>query len=158
MKTTIIILGLAALSFTSVNATTEFETYVLDQQESASTIVEHSQQNQLAFVNEEIAGNTGESANADNTVFDPRSVINTTYTRTVEDIIAEDKLITESKEIAFQPLSLDYTVEDRIEEDNQIIESNLSNEVYPLDFDRINRTAPSVKINNAALKNSDLKL
>jgi hypothetical protein len=29
------------------------------------------------------------------------------------------------------------TIEDEIEEDNRIIESNISNEVYPLDFDKI---------------------
>ena len=39
MKTTIIFLGLVALSFTNANATTEFETQVLDQQESATLIV-----------------------------------------------------------------------------------------------------------------------
>ena len=42
----------------------------------------------------------------------------------------------------FLPLSIERTIEDYISEENKIIESNISNEVYPLDFKKIN---PSVK-------------
>jgi hypothetical protein len=158
MKTTIIILGLVALSFTNANATTEFEAQVLDQQESATVNVESTQQSQLVFVNEEISNNTGESGNADTAVFDPKSVMEAAYTKTVEEIIAEEKLITESKEMPFQPLSLDYTLEDRVEENNQIIDGVITNEVFPLDFEKINGNIQCAKMNNSALKATDLKL
>jgi hypothetical protein len=158
MKSTITILGFVALSFTNANATTEFETQVLDQQESATLIVENTQQNQLVFATKEISDNAGDSNNTETAVFDPKSVIETTYVKTVEDVILQDKLITESKEAAFYPLSLGYTAEDRIAEDNQIIESAFSNEAFPLDFDKINSNIQCVKMNNNALKNADVKL
>lgn len=155
MKTSIIFLGLVALSFTNANATTEFETQVLDQQESTTLIVENTQeQNELVLLNEGISSKTGKSE-VETAVFDPKSVIKTTYVKVVEDVIAEDKLITDSNEVVYQPLFSGFTFEDRIAEDNQIIEGSISNEVFPLDFNKINR---SVKINNNAIITADLKL
>lgn len=151
MKNSIILLGLVALSFTTANATTMFETQVLDQQESATVIVENTTEQNQMVLTEATSNNTGETNTA---VFSPNSVIET-YTKTAEEVVAEDKLITESKEVAYQPLSLGYTFEDRIAEDNQIIEGNISNEVFPLDFNKINRAA---KINNSAVINTDIKL
>lgn len=154
MKTTIIFLGLVALSFTNANATTVFETQFLDQQESATVIVESTiKQNQLILV-EETSNNTGEINEADKAVFSPNTVVKS-YAKTIEDVVAEDKLITEGKEVGYQPLTLGYTFEDRIAEENQIIEGTISNEVFPLDFNKIDRPA---KINNNAIVTSDLKL
>ena len=145
MKSSIIFLGLVALSFTNANATTKFETEVLDQQESATLILEAS--------NNEVSNET------DTAVFNPNSVIKTTYVKTIEEVIAENKLITESNEEAVQPLSLDTTLEDRINEDNQIIESTISKEFFPLDFEKINRKTQCSKVysNNATIT-VDLKL
>ncbi len=146
MKTTIIFLGLVALSFTNANAMTEFETQILDQQESATLILEASNINEVS--------NEIETA-----VFNPNSVIKTTYVKTIEDVIAENKLITESQEESVQPLSIDTTIEDRIEEDNQIIESTISKEFFPLDFEKINCKVQSIKVyNNNATITVDLKL
>ena len=144
MKTSIIFLGLVALSFTNANAATKFETEVLDQQESATLILEAS--------SNEVSNET------DTAVFNPNSVIKTTYVKTIEDVIAENKLITESKEEAVQPLSLDTTLEDRIEEDNQIIESTISKEFFPLDFEKINSKTQCSKVYNNATITVDLKL
>lgn len=145
MKSTIIILGLVVLSFTNANAATEFENQFLDQQESASLILESS--------------NTGVSNETETTIFDPKSVITTTYVKTIEEVLAENKLITESKEEAFQPLYLATTIEDRIAEDNQIIESTVSNEVFPLDFEKINSKIQCVRAqNNSANITVDIKL
>lgn len=145
MKSSIIFLGLVALSFTNANATTKFETEVLDQQESATLILEAS--------NNEVSNET------DTTVFNPNSVIKTTYVKTIEDVIAENKLITETKEEAIQPLELNTALEDRINEDNQIIESTISNEFSPLDFQKINSKTQCSKVyNNNAAITVDLKL
>jgi hypothetical protein len=153
MKNSIILLGLVVLSFTNANATTEFETQVLDQQETATVNVENTQdENQMVFASQEV------SAEEATETLDPQSVLKTVYAKTAEDRIAEDKLITESKEENVQPLSLGFTTEDRIAEGNQIIESQITNEVFPLDFDKINRSVITIISNNNALKVTELKL
>jgi hypothetical protein len=144
MRTSITFLGLIALSFTNANAITAFETQVLDQQESATLIVETS--------NNEVADLT------DTTVFNPNSVIQSTYVKSVEEIIAENKLITQSQEDKVQPLSIQVSDEETIAEDNQIIESTVSEEVYPLNFEKINRTVKSVRVDNNTAITVDLKL
>ena len=59
--------------------------------------------------------------------------------KTMEEVIAEDNKIIESK-IKSNPTSeMESTIEEVIKQDNQIIESNLTNEVFSLDFDSINR-------------------
>lgn len=136
MKSTIIFLGLVALSFTNANATTEFETQVLDQQESATLILETSNNNEV-------------SNETDTTVFNPASVVETTYVKTIEDEINENKLITESQDETVQYLSLETTLEDRISEDNKIIENTISNEFFPLDFEKINSKIQCVKVYNS---------
>ena len=142
MKSTIIFLGLVALSFTNANAATEFETEVLDQQESASVV--H---------NNEVANET------DAAIFNPGSVIKSTYVKTVEDVVAENKLITEAQEEFAQPLSIATTIEDQIAEDNQIIESTTSKDFFPLDFEKINSKIQCIKVyNNNATITVDLKL
>lgn len=98
-------------------------------------------------------------SNETDTVFNPNSVITTTYVKTIEDMIAENKLITESQEETVQPFSLETTIEDRIAEDNQIIESTISKEFFPLDFEKINHKIQCVKVyNNNATITVDLKL
>jgi|SRR6218665_66863 len=158
MKTSIIFLGLVALSFTSVSATNEFKFQDLDQQELATLInLEKNQVNQLVAANpvsEEIVKDT----TLDTAIFSPSSVMKTTYIKTTEDVIAENKLITESKEETVQPLSIDFAVEQRIAEDNQITESTVSNVTYPLDFEKINRTVKAAKVYNNAIISADLKL
>ncbi|MGC4041336.1 MAG: hypothetical protein QM710_11260 [Flavobacterium sp.] len=156
MKSTIIFLGLAALSFSTVNAAA-FKSQDLDQQELATLTVENTQQSQVAFVNEATSSNIGDVNTADTAVFSPSSVVESTV-KTIDEVIAENKQVTESKDEAAQPLSLGYTIEDRIAEDNQIIESTVSNETFALDFKKINRNAKPARINNSALKTTDLKL
>jgi hypothetical protein len=149
MKATITILGLAVLTFTNANAAIEFKSQDLIQQELTTLNVENTQ---------EFSNTTVENNGYDAVVFDPNSVIATTYAKTVEDVIAENKTITETQEEEVLPLSLGYTIEDRIAEDNQIIESTTSNEVLPLDFEKINHTLKSIKANNNAIITADLKL
>ena len=159
MKSSITFLGLVALTFTTANATNNFKSQDLDQQESATIIVVNTQnESQLAFVNRDLSNSSLENTGTDTVIFNPNSVVQSGYVKTIEDVITENKLITESQEVAAQPLSLGYTLEDRISEDNQIIESTVSNESYALDFEKINHTAKYVKMNTDALKTSDLKL
>lgn len=158
-KTSMIFLGLVALTFTTANAATEFETQVLDQQESATyNVVNAQNESQLVFVSEGFSNNIIENSEADVAIFNPNSVIKTTYVKTIEEVITENKLITEGQEDITQQLSIATTIEDSIAEDNQIIESHVSNEVYPLDFNKINHAIKAVKCYNNAAITVDLKL
>ena len=83
------------------------------------------------------------------------AIIASNYKKSIEEIIADDKKITESKEEVYQPLYYGRTVEEVIKQDNQIIESDLSNEFYPLDFDLINKILKEVKVKE--FKNDNFK-
>lgn len=159
MKTSIIFLGLVALSFTSVNATNEFKSQDLDQQEFATlTSVERNSVSQLGNANPESEITVLNRNTADTAIFSPNSVMKAAYVKTTEEVIAENKLITESKEEADQPLSIDFALENRIAEDTQIIENTNLNVTYPLDFEKINRNVKATKVNNNAIITADLKL
>lgn len=158
MKTSIIFLGLVALSFTTANAANEFKSQDLDQQEFATlSSVENNQTNQLVAANPESEGVVKDNT-SDTAIFSPSSVMKTAYVKTTEEVITENKLITEGKEEAVQPLSIDFAAEERIAEDNQIIESTISNVTYPLDFEKINRTVKAAKVYSNAIITADLKL
>ncbi|MGV3696113.1 hypothetical protein [Flavobacterium sp.] len=146
MKNSIILSALVVFAFTTSNATTTSKSQDLEQQEF--TIVSFaSQQSQSAFEN-----------TAAESIFKPESVIESVYVKTMDEVIAENKLITESKEESVRPLSIATTIEDRIAEDNQIIESTVSNEMYPLDFEKINRSVKGITAKNNAVITVDLKL
>lgn len=70
----------------------------------------------------------------------------------IENIIEENKKITESQEEIVQPLYINQTIEEVIKEDNQIIESNLVDETFPLDFELINKSENAIK--NETFKNT----
>ena len=65
--------------------------------------------------------------------------------RTIEEIIEEDKKITEFQDEGAQPLITNTTTEEVIKENNQIIESTSTNEVYPLDFELIKKYENALK-------------
>ncbi len=159
MKSTIIFLGLVALTLTTTNAANEWKSQDLDQQELTTLNVAETQNgSQLAFVNQVTLSSVTENNSTEEGIFNPSSVITTSNVKTAEELIAENILIIESQEESIQPLYNVTTIEDRIAEDNQIIESTISNEVYLLDFEKINSAFKSVKINNNAIITADLKL
>ncbi len=158
MKTSIIFLGLVALSFTNANAATNFKSQDLNQQESATVYVDSTnEQNQLVLNSQEVIESTPNYTDADTLVFSPSSVVKSSYLKTMEDEVAENKQIIDSREEIYQPLSIGYTTTDRITENNQIIESNVSNEAAPLDFKKINRKVRPAVI-SSAIKAKSLKL
>lgn len=81
------------------------------------------------------------------------AVLSSNYKKSIEETIEDDKKITESKEMPFQPLYLGTTIEDIIRIDNQIIESTIFNEVAPLDFELINKSKSA--LNNFEFKSKD---
>lgn len=159
MKSTIIFLGLALVTVTNTKANQLLEQEVLQQDavavtsvttQNADLILNNVQSSKRATIN-----NTGDTA-----VFNPDSVLKSTSAKSVEALVNENKLITEANEDVYQPLCLEMSVQDKIQEDHQIIESTNSEEVFPLDFEKINRTAQciiKVDLNNTALP-VDIKL
>src|SRR5690349_10424785 len=119
MKTTIIFLGLAVLNFTNGKAANELNAQDLVQQE-ATISVDNAEQSQLVLVNKEIAKITLENTGEEAAIFNPNTVIKSTYTKALDQVVAENKLITDSEEEIFQPIVLEMSLEDRISESNQI--------------------------------------
>lgn len=140
MKTTIIFLGVAALSFTNTIAANELKEQTFDkQQEFTAVVLENILQENGQFAkNQEFSKNIEGINTNDTAIFNPSSVVKSSNVKTVEEIISENNLVTESTEDVYQPITLEKTIEDSIVEFNQIIESTISNEVYPLDFEVIN--------------------
>jgi hypothetical protein len=159
MKTTIIFLGLAALSFTNTIVAKESKQQNFNlQQVTTSVIFQNSLQEGIVISsNEENLINNGVAV-SDIPFFDPCSVVKSSNLKTVEEIISENNLVIEATEEVYQPISLERIIEDSIAENNEIIESTISNEVYPLDFEKINQTTNGSQINNNAIKTTDIKL
>lgn len=160
MKTTIIFLGLAVLGFNNNITANELNAQDLVQQDLTTVGVENAQnQSQLILVKNEnsrfVIENTGEEA----AIFNPASVIKSTYNKTLEEVISENKLVTDTCDDVYQPIALEMSVEDRIAERNQIVESNVDNEYYPLDFEKINRLLKNNRpANNNMAVTADLRL
>lgn len=153
-KSSIIFLGLVALSFNTANAAKVFKLENLDQQEFATfSVANNQQESQIVFANS--SSSRIETATV---IFNPCSVIKTTYVKTTEAVISENNLITENTEAEVQPLSLDLVLENRIIEGNQIIESTISNVNYPLDFEKINHNLKRIKVSHNEAITADMKL
>jgi hypothetical protein len=159
MKTKIIFLGLVALTLTNSKATNKLESQDLNLSELPTiNIAKNQQESQLLFFGKNNSNTIVDNNTNETTIFDPSRVITSTYKKSIEDVIADDKLITESNEVVITPIYIETTTEDKIAEQNQIIESTIRNEVYPLDFEKINQTTNGSQINNNAIKTTDIKL
>jgi hypothetical protein len=161
MKTTIIFLGVAALSFTNIIAANELKEQTFDKQQEFTVVVLENilKENGQFAKNQEFSKNIEGINTNDTSIFNPSSVVKSSNVKTMEEIISENKLVTESTEDVYQPITLEKTIEDSIVEFNQIIESNETNEVYPLDFEVINRSLQGLKVSkNKATVIIDLKL
>ena len=161
MKTTIIYLGLVALSFTNTIAAYELKAQTFNKQQELTAVVSENilQENGPIAKNQEFSKNIEGIDTNDTAIFNPSSVIKSFNVKTVEEIISENDLVIEATENIYQPITLEKTFEETITEFNQIIESNDINEVYPLDFEKINSLIQCIKVlNNNATIIKDLKL
>ena len=165
MKKSIVYLGIIAVAFSNVILASNVVNEQLFSTMEKGQTTSFTEQNEqlLSSSSADIAGNANKLHSIEDTsVFDPKSVITTMYVKTTEEIIADNKQITESSVEEIQPLSIESTIADVIIEDNQIIESTITNVIYPLDFDKINRSVNYFKAlhnnNNKAMVVDDLKL
>jgi len=146
MKSTITFLGLALLTVSSAKANGLLVQEVMQQEAATISVVTNQLSDStcastLSLKATEDA-NTGETA-----FFNPESVLKVSYSKPIDQVVKEDMLVTEAQEEVYQPLCIEMSVQDKIQEDNQIIESTISEEVFPLDFEKINRTADCIKVN-----------
>jgi hypothetical protein len=148
MKSKIIYLGLASLGFSASLFATSISACKVHQVisfQSKEETIQNENKNE-------------ENCNINNDIFNPSSII-IVKKQTLEERIKEDQQITAYSESPAQYLSLEFTVEDKIEEYNQIIESTQSNEVLPLNYDIINQLSSDLKkANSNSFISSELKL
>src|SRR6478672_13256565 len=126
MKTSIIYLGILATMFVNISFANGIDQNQNDDQAKAEFTLESGIEN-LDILKKPAVESESEI-----------NFVNTN-SKTIEEVIAEDRKITEYKEEAIQPLIIDKTIEEVIKEDNQIIEGNVTGEVYPLDFELIKK-------------------
>ncbi|WP_293872292.1 hypothetical protein [Flavobacterium sp.] len=160
-KTSIIFLGLIALTFTNNSkAASELQQQDLNLQDvTTHHPVTENKQEQLANAYQVFSKDISENDTEDTIVFNPNSVIETNYCKTLEEVIAESKLITETKEECIQPILEATNFKDHVDEDNQLIQSAIDTEAYPLNFEKINRSLKTNKMcNNNVVITLDLKL
>ena len=173
MKNSIIYLGLALVTlFQNANAETTLVKGVSTDVSIATAV--KAEQYQKALLAEIVPGNKKMAPVDDTTIINPESVIVMPTQKSVEDVIAEDRKITESKIVndgmlyfsersteeiiaadnqiidsnisyEIQLVFIERSVEDQIAADNSIIESNVPSEAQALDFDQINRNSVLVK-------------
>ncbi|GEP51115.1 hypothetical protein FNO01nite_17870 [Flavobacterium noncentrifugens] len=173
MKNSIIYLGLALVTlFQNANAETTLVKGVSTNSNIAAAV--KADQYQKSLLGEIVVGNNKKAPVEDAAIVNPSTVIASSTQKTVEEIIAEDRKITESnitndgilyfsekttEEIIaadnqiiesssaqeIQLLFIEKSIEDQIAADNSITESNVPTEAQALDFDLINRNSVLVK-------------
>lgn len=147
MKTTIIYLGVFALTvFTTCNAENVVNKELLNQNQQITNLFLVNEKNEdLATTQDSKITLLKDTNVAEDEV--AASSLTTTYTRAIEEVIAEDNLITESPEEDIQVAPFDVSVLKVIAEDSKITESTKADEFNPLDFEFINQNAiPNVKV------------
>lgn len=161
MKTTIVYLGILSTMFINMTSAN----IVVKEQQSFETEIANSKTVQILRSDLVVENNSitlkKQTINIESEISLMDSIAKiVVVSNSIENSIAEDKKITESQDEVFQPLYLDRTVEETINEDNQIIESNILNEVYPLDFELINKSSKVSKnegVKNTLLNKNSLK-
>ena len=161
MKTTIVYLGILSTMFINMTSAN----IVVKEQQSFETEIANSKTVQILRSDLVVENNSitlkKQTINIESEISLMDSIAKiVVVSNSIENSIAEDKKITESQDEVFQPLYLDRTVEETINEDNQIIESNILNEVYPLDFELINKSSKVSKnegVKNILLNKNSLK-
>ena len=148
MKTSIIYLGVFALTvFTSCNAKNGLKSELFNQQEISTLFMGNNQESNF-LISEKSQKALLEKAfvtEKDSAVFEAITAYKSTYVKSIEEVIAEDNLITENNDEEFFPLPINNKILKTIAEDIKIIESTNNEEVRPLDFKLINTTLNKTK-------------
>ena len=139
MKTTIAYLGILATMFVNTTVANGIarEDQNFDQVATESNLDSGAVTFKVTLKKQEV--------NSESEIIFTDIVINTSSNIAIEEVIEEDKKITEFQHEDSQPLTGNRKMEEVIKEDNQIIESTSTNEVYPLDFELIKKYENALK-------------
>lgn len=137
MKKSIIYLGILSTVLLNTMSANEI---ILDQQNIENDIVrtESKSKSNFNLISNSKIEKPEIKFESESKIKESIAVISSKYVKSIEEVIEENKKITESPEEEYLPLNLGLSIEEMINLDNQIIESTISNEVYPLDFEVIN--------------------
>lgn len=137
MKKSIIYLGI----FASICINTSYaKALELDQQSIGTEVSRTESNSDLTATSENNLSKPIVTIESERKVMESIEMISSHYKKTIEEIIEDDKKITESSEELYMPLFIEPTIEYYIRLDNQIIESTISNDIYPIEFDLINQS------------------
>lgn len=138
MKSTIVYLGILATMFVNTTVANGIakEDQNFDQVATETNLASGTTTSEVTLKKQEV--------NSESEIIFTDLVVNTSNKKTIEEIIEEDKKITEFQDEDSQPLYT-YTTQEVINENNQIIESTLTNDVYPLDFELIKNYENALK-------------
>ena len=146
MKSSIVYLGILATLFTSASYATA------TQQQTIHLELATTQQQITPILNKPAI-----PVDSVQSISHAVATMTTIHVKPVEQIIQENKLITDTPTELYQPLTVDTTFDYRIQIDNQIIDNNQTDEVYPLNFNYYNQSQNI--INSLEQKNKEgLKL
>ena len=129
MKSSIVYLGILATVFTSASYATANQ-----QQQSVRLELTASQVQSTPVLSKPAI-----PAESVQTIAQSVATMTTNIIKLVEQIIQENKLITDTPNEVYQPLTIDTSFDDRIQIDNQIIDNNQADEVYPLNINYYNQ-------------------
>lgn len=135
MKKSIIYLGILSTVLLNTMSANEI---ILDQQNIENDIVRTESKSNLNLISNSKIEKPEIKFESESKIKKSIAVISSNYVKSIEEVIEENKKITESPEEEYLPLNLGLSIEEMINLDNQIIESTISNEVYPLNFEVIN--------------------
>ncbi len=87
--------------------------------------------------------------NSNEVISSPVSIIKEESKRSIEEIITENSRIIEADQPGVDILTDLDQINYIISEDNKIIEGEITKEIYPLNFELINKNLLNYKVNNA---------
>ena len=145
MKTKIIYLGILTAMF--INSSFA-KTVTKEQQNSDSNFIKEESVSGLNLVSDTTLKKPSMNFELSTNEVKSITVLSSNYEKPINEIIEEDKKIIESPEEIYQPLYLDTTIQDIIKLNNEIIESPITNEVHPLDFNMVKKVSIPTKNEN----------
>ena len=137
MKKSIIYLGI----FASMCINTSYaKTVELDQQSIGTEVSRTESNSDLNVTSENNLSKPIVNIESEGKLTESIEIISSHYKKTIEEIIKIDQKITDYNEPIYQPLSIEPTIEDYIRLNNQIIDSNSTNEISPINFELIEQS------------------
>jgi hypothetical protein len=137
MKKSIIYLGI----FASMCINTSYaKTVELDQQSIGTEVSRTESNSDLNVTSENNLSKPIVNIESEGKLTESIEIISSHYKKTIEEIIKIDQKITDYNEPIYQPLSIEPTIEDYIRLNNQIIDSNSTNEISPINLELIEQS------------------